>query len=40
MVFTALLARYRSIELATGELSWRANFNLRGLNELPLTMLR
>jgi cytochrome P450 len=40
MVFTALLARYRSIELATDELSWRANFNLRGLNELPLTMLR
>lgn len=40
MVFTALLDRYRSIELATDELSWRANFNLRGLNELPLTMLR
>lgn len=40
MVFTALLERYRSIELATDELSWRANFNLRGLNELPLTMLR
>jgi cytochrome P450 len=40
MVFTALLERYRSIELATGELSWRANFNLRGLNELPLTILR
>lgn len=40
MVFTALLERYRSIELATSELSWRANFNLRGLKELPLTMLR
>jgi cytochrome P450 len=40
MVFTALLERYQSIELATGELSWRANFNLRGLKELPLTMLR
>jgi cytochrome P450 len=40
MVFTALLERYRSIELATDELSWRANFNLRGLSKLPLTMLR
>jgi len=40
MVFAALLERYRSIELATDELSWRANFNLRGLSELPLTMLR
>jgi cytochrome P450 len=40
MVLTALLERYRSIELATEELSWRANFNLRGLKELPLTMLR
>ena len=40
MVFTALLERYRSIELAGGELSWRANFNLRGLNGLPLTMQR
>jgi cytochrome P450 len=40
MVFTALLERYRSIELAAGELSWRANFNLRGLNELPLKLLR
>jgi cytochrome P450 len=40
MVFTALLERYRSIELATDELSWRANFNLRGLNKLPLTTLR
>jgi len=40
MVFTALLERYRSIELAAPELSWRANFNLRGLKELPLTMLR
>lgn len=40
VVFTALLERYRSIELAIGELSWRANFNLRGLSELPLTMLR
>jgi cytochrome P450 len=39
MVFTALLERYRSIELAAGELSWRANFNLRGLNELPLKLL-
>jgi cytochrome P450 len=38
MVLTALLERYRSIELAAGELSWRANFNLRGLNELPLKM--
>jgi cytochrome P450 len=40
MVLTALLERYRSIELATDELSWRANFNLRGLSKLPLTMLR
>lgn len=39
MVFTALLERYRSIELARRELSWRANFNLRGLNELPLKLL-
>jgi hypothetical protein len=38
MVFTALLERYGSIELAAGELSWRANFNLRGLNELPLKL--
>jgi cytochrome P450 len=40
MVFTALLERYQTIELATDELSWRANFNLRGLSALPLTMLR
>jgi cytochrome P450 len=39
MVFTALLERYRSIELTAGELSWRPNFNLRGLNELPLKLL-
>jgi cytochrome P450 len=38
MVFTALLQRYQSIELATDQLSWRANFNLRGLAELPLRL--
>jgi len=38
MVFTALLQRYRSIELATDQLSWRANFNLRGLAGLPLRL--
>lgn len=38
MAFTALLERYQSIELAAGELSWRPNFNLRGLNELPLKL--
>jgi cytochrome P450 len=40
MVFASLLGRYRSIELATDEPSWRANFNLRGLNELPLRLSR
>jgi hypothetical protein len=38
MVLAALLERYSSIELAAGQLSWRANFNLRGLNELPLKL--
>jgi cytochrome P450 len=38
MVYSTLLERYRSIELAADELSWRANFNLRGLMALPLTM--
>jgi cytochrome P450 len=38
-VFTELLERYQSIELATDEFSWRANFNLRGLNKLPLKLL-
>jgi cytochrome P450 len=37
-VFTGLLERYRSIELAADEFSWRANVNLRGLNELPLKL--
>lgn len=38
MVFTALPGRCQPIELAADGLSWRANLNLRGLNELPLTL--
>jgi hypothetical protein len=38
MVYRTLLRRFRSIQLAADELSWRANFNLRGLMALPLAM--
>ena len=39
MVFTALLRRFRDIELTTDQLTWRPHFNLRGLRELPLKLL-
>ncbi|RSM80080.1 cytochrome P450 [Kibdelosporangium aridum] len=38
MVFTALLDRYASIDLATEELQWRRNVNFRGLKQLPLKL--
>jgi cytochrome P450 len=38
MVFTALLERYPSIELATEEHTWRPNLNLRGLTGLSLKL--
>jgi cytochrome P450 len=40
MLYTAMLRRYPSIELLTEEPSWRANFNLRGLTELPVKLSR
>jgi cytochrome P450 len=38
LVFNALLKRYRTIELAPGEITWRPTFNVRGLEELRLTV--
>lgn len=38
MVFTEVLRRYRTIELATETVRWRPHVNFRGLVELPLTM--
>ncbi|GAA3035820.1 cytochrome P450 [Actinokineospora globicatena] len=35
-VFTELLSRYSTIELATDDLHWHSHFNLRGLTHLPL----
>jgi cytochrome P450 len=38
MVFTEMLRRYDTIELATDAVVWRPHFNLRGLAELPLKL--
>jgi cytochrome P450 len=38
MVFTEMLRRYDTIELATDAVVWRPHFNLRGLTELPLKL--
>jgi cytochrome P450 len=39
LAFTALLERYSTIELTSGEVTWRPHFNLRGLEELWLKVL-
>jgi cytochrome P450 len=38
LLFTAMLRRYRKIELATEDLTWRSHITFRGLAELPLDL--
>ena len=40
LVFNAMLERYRTVELTTEDVTWRRHFNLRGLEELWLKVLR
>ncbi|MDQ3403981.1 MAG: cytochrome P450 [Actinomycetota bacterium] len=38
MVFTELLRRYSTLELAVDDVVWRPHVNFRGLTELPMTL--